>query len=171
MQQTAGTLILNIMKTVIITKQELDAMPAEISACITTVLAERKATIAQLKERIANLPYQEINYRTDVDQLQAESPNENLVIDLWEKTAGEQWGNSAGWKYTFRLGRKYIRLYMEYENSSDYQLDQVKQCGVSVNKMDEIVSLLEEAYSGDPVDKDQLLAIVVNRVDSLNNSY
>ena len=54
---------------------------------------------------------------------------------------------------------------------SDHQLSQQRECGVSLGKMDEIVSLLEEAYVANDVDKNQLLAIAVNRVDSLNSPY
>jgi len=174
-QQTAGKFLKKqIMKTLILTKQELDSLPKEVQDQIMNVYNARSSEISELKSRIKSLPFMVVSYRSDHNTIEdTRNDEENLTFRIWEKTAGEEWGNNAGHEFQFRVGRKYIRMDISSwaTNRSDYD------CGshyISVSKLSEILDLLEEAYSQDEegeVEKDRLLSIACSRVENLMPSY
>jgi transposase len=157
------------MKTIIMTKGELDKLSPETQKEIFDAYNAREIEISDLKERVKALPFQFIDYRTDTDTIANEKTDDHLTFNCWRKTAGEQWGNSDDFNYTFRIGKKYIRLYMEFSTSDhNNQAGFERELGVSVNKFDEILSLVEEAYNSEDVaDKNQLISIAATRVESL----
>jgi hypothetical protein len=159
------------MKTIILTKAELDSLPSDVQEKVMKVYNERENTISELKTRIKNLPFREIDYRTDNNDISAEvKGGENLKISLWEKTGGEEWGNCAGSNYTFRLGKKYIRMYIESFATNRMNWDG-PTVTLSAAKLAEIIDLLEEAYKSEETDKGHIVSIVASRIKKLDPDW
>jgi hypothetical protein len=153
--------------TVILTTAELQSMPDEVKSIIKLTSENRESSLHDLKNRIRSLPNQKISYRSDNNIITDESQADSLILDEWFKTAGEQWGNAAGTTYTFRLGRKYIRLYMKFQNSQA-QIEADHEITVKPSTVDSILSLIEEAYRSEQADKDSLLCNAAIKIMNLN---
>jgi DNA-binding ferritin-like protein (Dps family) len=158
------------MKTIVLKKSELDKFPGEVQELIKKTIETRTNDLKDLKERIKKLPFQKITYRTDTNEISKEEKSPNFIIDCWHKTAGEQWGNAAGNEYTFRIGSKYIRLYIYFSGTN--LTSQYYNFQISFSKMEEIIDLFEEVYNcNDETDKLSLLEIAISRVEKLDSPY
>jgi len=158
------------MKTLILTKKELDSMPMDVQNKVIEIYNERKTSISELKSRIKNLKYKSIVYRSDIEKIVLNNTNDNILnFDIWEKTDGEQWGNCFGRKYEIRLGRKYIRVDIEFYRTNSSGSDTSKY--ISELKLSEILDLLEEAFLSNEVDQNRLSSIAANRLQNLFSGY
>ncbi len=157
------------MKTLLLKKQELDKLPAETQNQILNIVKERENSIDFLKKRIKNLETNSVTYREDINQIRKLDKENNLTFDIYRKTEGEQWGNCEGNRYVIRIGSKYIRIDREHyiTNSTDWDTSFY----ISINKLSEILDLLEEAEKSNEVDKDKMYIIACHRVDALYNPY
>lgn len=167
-QQTAGETKTKTMKTLILKKSELDKLPEDCQKQITQLFKDTEISIKELKARIAKLKYPFIDYRSDIGEIEArdETPNgvkyENLVFDVWHKTEGEQWGNCEGFKFTFRLGRKYIRVDV-YHYCGQRNFAESKY--LSEAKLSEILDLVEEAeVCKDEIDSGRIYQVAAQRL-------
>lgn len=150
------------MKTLVLTKKELDNLPKEVQDQIMAVCNARKNEISELKSRVNSLKYKSIDYRYDIEKVDRTEGENNLIFDIWQKTDGEQWGNCAGRKYEIRIGKKYIRVDIEFyatNNSGSHW-----SVYLSSSKLAEILDLLEESEKSEEIDADNIISIACYRL-------
>lgn len=163
------------MKTIILTKNELETLPIEVQEKIMDVYNNRQNEIKTLKERINKLKYKSFSYRDDRNSIEDFSELEEkniLVFEIWQKNAGEQWGNCSGNKYSIKLGNKFIKIsgYHFCTNQQDFDISEIE---ISTSKLSEILDLLEEFERNEnEIDSDKILKIAISRFSNLvENQY
>jgi len=160
------------MKTIIVSGKELESLDKNLKNALLLIIEKRETTISELKDRIKKLSYQLVSYRDDIDKITRKEECDFLTFRIWRKTQGEQWGNNCGNEYVLKFGNKYIRFERSFWNSErnlDYDNGPMY---VSLQKCDELVSLIEQAQnSGNEVDEEALLQSVCVRISSICNPY
>ena len=127
-------------------------------------------TIEQLKERIKNLKTNQFTYRCDINQIiSQEKKGSNLVFDIWEKTAGEQWGNCRGNKISIKLGNKFIKCEAIYYNTN-FPDSKLKEKILTNEKLNQIITLIENSEKEEHyIDKEEFLKQAINKVYDIYN--
>jgi hypothetical protein len=162
------------MKTLILSKKELDGLSKEAQQEVMAAYNSRANELKELKARIKAFPFKLISYREDIGMLDdLRIGGKNLTFRIRRKTGGEQWGNSVGREYEIRIGHKYIRVDGTgfCTNSPDWDIGSFY---ISASKLGEIVDLVEEAMNMEDVyspDATAILKIAVNRMSSLVDDY
>jgi hypothetical protein len=156
-------------KTQIVTKQELDQLSESARTELFSILEKRETAISSLKTRVAKLPYQRISYRSDINEVGSTKTDDFLTFRVWEKTAGEQWGNNCGNEYIMKFGTKYIRFEKSFWNSERNIDHSTGSTYISNSVAEEIVDLAEKAFESDnDIDRDRLLSIAALRIEKLS---
>jgi hypothetical protein len=165
------------MKTIILTKAELDSLPKEVQEQVMGVYNAHENDLLDLKDRVSKLKFNSISYRDDLNKVDSleKTQEPDILFNIWQKTGERQWVNCSGKKcssfsskkYTVRIGRKYIKINGYYHNTDRPDRD-LKEITISADKLEEIISLLEEAERNtDEVDADQIRKIAINRFKNL----
>lgn len=149
-----------------LTNKEFDFLSESAKAEIKELIEHREVTIIGLKKRIESLPYHNIDYRADNNELELSDDNSFLVFVIWEKTAGEEWGNCAGREVEIKVGTKYARAEIEFfgtNTQSSYSTEYI-----DLKEIDKLVYLLEDAfvYEND-VDRDKLIISACKKIIEL----
>ena len=133
--------------------------------------SKKEESVKVLKKRIGKLPYLFISMRDDQSSIEDLSYAEKLTFRIWEKTEGENWGNSMGTEFVFRIGNKYVRMDMACWSTGNHDFDSWSY--IPISGLSEIVDLLEEAaIEEDNIDRDKLLLKACSRVQNLEpNRY
>jgi hypothetical protein len=167
------------MKTLILTKKEIDSLPKEVQDQVMNVYNNRQNEISLLKKRVKELKCNSYNVRDDVNLISITRTGIEAILyfDIWHKTGGEQWGNCSGRKYEIRIGRKYIRVDIEFYATNNNNSGSIESVYISESKLAEILDLLEEAQNFDKsdvlgeVDFDRVVLIAANRLQSALHSW
>ena len=162
----------SIMKTIIVTNKELEVLSESARAELLSIIEKREPSIIEFKKRVANLPFQRISYRGDINEVTSTNADDFLTFRVWHKTAGEQWGNNYGNEYIMKFGSKYIRFEKSFWDS-ERNLDYSTGSTYILNHFaEEIIALVEKAFeSGNDVDRDKLLAIAATRIEKTARNY
>lgn len=160
---TNNYLKLRKMNPIIISSSELQKMPKSLISKIKSFQSDGNSC-KELKARIKNLSFNDVDHRTDIKELDLTNNSEFLLrFDRWEKTNGEQWGNCAGKKITLNIGRKYARLEIESyrTNSNGSHWNE----SISLDQVNKIVKLLElSEVQGNEVDKEKYIRLASQEV-------
>jgi len=152
------------MKT--LTNKEFDFLSESAKAEIDGLIKHRETAITGLKKRIESLPYHNINYRPDNNDLELSDDNSFLIFKIWEKTAGEEWGNCAGREIQIKVGRKYVRAEIEFfgtNSQSSYSTEYI-----DLEEIDKLVYMLEDAFEHETeVDRDKMIISACKKIIKL----
>lgn len=160
------------MKTQIVTNLELDQLSESARTELLSILNNRETLISDLKKRVAKLPFQRISYRDDINEVTSTNADDFLTFRMWEKTAGEQWGNNLGNEHIMKFGSKYIRFENSFWNSERNLDHSTGSTYISNAKAEELISLVERAFeSENDVDRDKLLFLAGWRIKKLVCNY
>ena len=160
------------MKTIIITKKELESLSDVSRNELLSIIEKRETTIAGLKDRVKKLSYKLVSYRDDIREITGKKECCFLTFRVWHKTQGEQWSNNCGNEYVLMFGNKYIRFEASFWNSESNIDYPTRPVYISLQKCDEFISLIEKAQSSEnEVDEELLLQSVCVRISSICNPY
>lgn len=149
-----------------LTNKEFDFLSETAKAEIAELIKHRETTIAGLKKRIESLSYHNIDYRSDNNDLELSDDNSFLIFKIWEKTAGEEWGNCAGREIQIKVGTKYTRAEIEFfatNSQTSYSTEYI-----DLEEIDKLVYLLEDAFGYEnEVDRDKLIISACKKIVKL----